>query len=389
MRKESTILITEIDKIRTGLQQRIYRNEAEVCQGIVDVLLRHLGWQPGFVRREYQTANGRVDYALCDQVQNPLVLIEAKKVDSLAGAEEQLFSYVDDQNVPMLILTDGEVWKFFYPSGRGSYDERLVCELNLSDTDSDNNVYRLQRYLSFAMVQKGVAFEAFESDYNKAVRQKEALRQLPLTWQELVDTGNEHLIEVIAEATEDACRHKPSTEQVLDFLKTLTSSGGNDLLPTPSERKAKYIAYFQDLIDELRERHKFTNARIPQKNENSNYYNFSSGFPQIGYVAAFKKGTVQTRLWIHFPSDEEKTQNFFDVLKERESEINAKFEAPLYWERRDGQVTSLIYIKRDGDINSDASELKVIKAWHVENLRKFRNVFTPEIQLVFEKWKVQ
>ncbi|MDE0089278.1 MAG: DUF4268 domain-containing protein [Candidatus Poribacteria bacterium] len=389
MRKESTILIAEIDKIRTGLQQRIYRNEAEVCQGIVDVLLRHLGWQPGFVRREYPIANGRVDYALCDQVQNPLVLIEAKQVGNLAGAEEQLFSYVDDQNVAMLILTDGEVWKFFYPSGRGSYDERLVCELNLSDTNSDNNVYRLQRYLGFAMVQKGVAFEAFESDYNKAVRQREASKQLPLTWQELVDTGNEHLIEVIAEATEDACSHKPSKEQVLDFLKTLK----NDVPPrAPKSKKEKYQTYFFDLNNKMTQQHKFPDGFFSEKDKKQNYYywpldNLDNKY--ICYYAHFgRERKVYTGLMIYF-SEKEKNKNFFDILIARQSEINAKFDRTLDWERRDEEHKCLIRVERDGDIESDASELAVIKAWHIENLRKFRNVFMPEIQLAFEKRKVQ
>ena len=50
-------------------------------------------------------------------------------------------------------------------------------------------------------------------------------------------------------------------------------------------------------------------------------------------------------------------RNFFDVLEERK-----------------------IGFGGDGDIESDARALEAVKAWHVENLLKFKAVFTPEIQ---------
>ena len=75
----------------------------------------------------------------------------------------------------------------------------------------------------------------------------------------------------------------------------------------------------------------------------------------------------------------------FDILKERESEINARFDVPLHWERRDAFRTSRIYIAREGTIESNASELEAFRAWHVENLLKFKEVFTPEIQRALEK----
>lgn len=119
MTKENTILVSKLDKIRTRLKKGEYRNEADVRMGVVNALLRCLGWpddDPNIVCSEFRTPNGRVDYALCDPGRNPLVLIEVKRVGNLAGAEEQLFPYaVHLQGVPILILTDGEVWQFFHP----------------------------------------------------------------------------------------------------------------------------------------------------------------------------------------------------------------------------------------------------------------------------------
>ena len=76
----------------------------------------------------------------------------------------------------------------------------------------------------------------------------------------------------------------------------------------------------------------------------------------------------------------EKNKNIFDVLKERESIISAKFDGTLYWNRRDDINTCIIGFGRDGDIESDTCTLEVIREWHVEHLLKFKEVFTSEIQ---------
>ena len=48
------------------------------------------------------------------------------------------------------------------------------------------------------------------------------IKEYPRDWAKLVEGTDELLLELVAEATEDFCGHKPSVdEQVLDFLKTL------------------------------------------------------------------------------------------------------------------------------------------------------------------------
>ena len=145
----------------------------------------------------------------------------------------------------------------------------------------------------------------------------------------------------------------------------------------------KYKAYFQVLIDVMWEEHNFTGTR--RAPDGRNFHPFPSGTTGIKYVARFTDvETVQTYLLIRF-GDKQTTKNFFDVLRERESEINARFDVPLCWSRRDDIKTSRIYIEREGTIESHESELEAFRAWHVENLLKFKSVFTPEIQRALEK----
>lgn len=75
-----------IDEISRRLEQDIFKSEAAVRLGIVDPLLRSLGWPTDdtlVVFPEYPVRNGHVDYALCHPSSTPRVFIEAKQVGNI------------------------------------------------------------------------------------------------------------------------------------------------------------------------------------------------------------------------------------------------------------------------------------------------------------------
>ena len=220
-------LLTQIDAIRTALDKRqIHRSEAAVRQGIVERLFRCLGWSTdntSVVHPEYRVDNGKVDYALCYPDAKPIIFVEVKSLGNIDGGERQLFSYAVHEGVPILVLTDGQVWRFFYPAGQGKYQERQVCELDLTDGASEKTADILSRYLSYTAIQKGKVVQAIQDDYQRQHYQRQAAKHIPDAWHKLIEAADETLIEIIAETTEAACGCKPGNEQVLDFLKTLES----------------------------------------------------------------------------------------------------------------------------------------------------------------------
>ena len=392
-----------IDDIRKGLKQNNYTNEASVRRSIVDPLLTALGWStdPKIVIPEYTTNKRRVDYALCHPELKPRVFIEVKQVGNIDGAERQLFEYAFHEGIPILILTDGQKWRFFHPSGSGDYAERLVHEFDIVEDDNAEVVNCLNRYLNYTSVQAGEAMTTIAEDYKNVFRNREILRSLPQAWDNLVSgqsENSEFLIEAVKSETERLCGNSPTDEQVFNFLKGSQTESRiimtEDPPPAPvshpksgSSRAEKYTAYFQVLLDELREQHNFTNARRPGTGTIANYYSFASGTSGITYFAGFNgKGVVYTSMRISFGAYE-KNKNFFDVLKERESEINAKFDSSLLWERRDDILGCSISLEREGNIESDARALEAIKASHIQNLLKFKEIFTPEIQRALDKLK--
>lgn len=147
--------------------------------------------------------------------------------------------------------------------------------------------------------------------------------------------------------------------------------------PAPSSKGEKYRAYYQALIDELREQYKFTGARVGQP---QNWYSFSSGIQGVLYSAVFAQGG-KTRAEIYIDQgDQEKNKALFDALKNRESEISSSYGSQLEWERLDEKRASRIALYRDGVIESSDSELEEIRKWHIENLLKIKQIFSPEIK---------
>ena len=213
-----------IEDICKRLEQNIFKSETAVRQGIVDPLLRSLGWPTDdtlVVFPEYPVGSGHVDYALCHPSSTPRVFIEAKQVGNIKGAEEQLFGYDARIRVPIAVLTDGREWQFFHPTGEGTWAERKVCEFDLITGDSEENAERLSRYLNYESIRTDGAVETIKKDYETIVQQRQVATRLPEAWSKLVEEADEFLVHTVAEKTEILCGYRPSDEQVLSFLKDL------------------------------------------------------------------------------------------------------------------------------------------------------------------------
>lgn len=213
-----------IDEIGAGLETGQYGNEAAVSQGIVLRLLDALAWpryNTQVIIPEYSVGGRRVDFALCHPPSKPIVFIEVKQVGNIEGAEQQLFEYAFHEGVPIAILTDGRVWRFFHPTAQGDYRERQVCELNLSEGNGEESTKRLKRYLNYESICMGEAVEAIKADYEEVVQQRQVATRLPEAWSNLLEEADEFLLHAVAEKTESLCGYRPTDEQVLGFLRSL------------------------------------------------------------------------------------------------------------------------------------------------------------------------
>lgn len=140
-----------------------------------------------------------------------------------------------------------------------------------------------------------------------------------------------------------------------------------------TETKSAYKKYFQLLIDELREIHKFTNAKAGQP---QNWYTFASEQSKV-----FKYGTsfalndrVRVEIYID-TGDKAKNKEIFDNLQRNKEKIESEFGNSLSWERLDDKRSCRIALYRDGSISDDSETLLDIRNWAIQNLLTFRKVF--------------
>jgi hypothetical protein len=144
-----------------------------------------------------------------------------------------------------------------------------------------------------------------------------------------------------------------------------------------SPREEAYRAYFQILIDELREKHRFTNARAAQP---QSWYEFSSGISGIRYGTSFAQGgRIRAEIYIDV-GDIEINKAYFDQLYSEHETIEREFGEPLSWERLNERRASRVAVYRPGSISINSEELAKIRAWAIEKLLKFRTVFTERLK---------
>lgn len=147
--------------------------------------------------------------------------------------------------------------------------------------------------------------------------------------------------------------------------------------PAVSERGEAYRAFFQQVVDELREAHQFTGVRTAQP---QNWCSFASGVGSFSYSLTFGQGK-QVRVEIYIDSgDKEWNKRAFDAVREEKALLESELGEPLTWERLDHRRASRIAVSRPGSIEDDAETLESIHRWGIDRLLTFKKVFGPKLR---------
>jgi len=145
----------------------------------------------------------------------------------------------------------------------------------------------------------------------------------------------------------------------------------------PSPKGLAYKQWFQALLDELREKHKFTNARVGQP---QSWYAFTSGFKGMLYGICFAaKGRVRAELYID-TGDGDRNQEVFQLLRSHNDELQTDFEETLEWEELEGKRACRVAVYRSGTILDSEVDLAKHRAWTISRILKVKKVFGPHIK---------
>ena len=120
---------------------------------IIDPIIRALGWEthnPDECEVEYQRGKqGRVDYALFNRKYDPVILIEAKRLDKRAiDFERQVAGYARGIKDGRCVLTDGQEWRIYDLSKRGRFKNKHVTTVDISEEGTKQTAQTLNRELS-------------------------------------------------------------------------------------------------------------------------------------------------------------------------------------------------------------------------------------------------
>jgi hypothetical protein len=147
--------------------------------------------------------------------------------------------------------------------------------------------------------------------------------------------------------------------------------------PEVSPKGAAYQRFFQKLVDELREKHKFTNSRVAAP---WNWDDFSTGVGGFRWGMSFALGErVRTELYITTGDGERNTQ-ILDKLYEDRSDIEREFGESLEWERLEEKQACRIACYRKGKIDEPDEVLDEIRKWGIGRLLKFKSVLGPRLK---------
>lgn len=156
-----------------------------------------------------------------------------------------------------------------------------------------------------------------------------------------------------------------------------TATSGESLSP----KQRAYQQFFQRLLDELREKHKFTNARAAQP---QSWYSFSAGVRGFSWGFSFALGgRVRAELYIDTP-DSERNEHILDALMKDRAPIEEAFAEGLEWERLDERRACRIATYRSGSIEDPSERLEEVHDWAVDRLLRFKKIFGPRLRSISE-----
>lgn len=162
-----------------------------------------------------------------------------------------------------------------------------------------------------------------------------------------------------------------------DWQKEVLSRPGGDESEGLSERSIRYRDFYQELMDTLREEHKFTRARKAQP---QSWYSFASGFAGFAYSVGFTgESNARVELGIATRDGKEVNERLFKQLKEHKESIEKDLGFKLIWDPLENRKACRICVERPGRIEDDDDVLVDIQGWMVGNLLEFRRVFRPHL----------
>ncbi len=141
----------------------------------------------------------------------------------------------------------------------------------------------------------------------------------------------------------------------------------------PDGRPGQYQAFFQPLIDELRNQHNFTTARKAQPQA---WFAFSIGVSGVTCNTTFTKDkTFRAEIYIS-TGKPAYNKSIFDILYSQKDELEKKAGMELLWDRGGDRNYCRISTSIPGAIDESPEKLAELRSWAVQTLQQLKAGFS-------------
>ena len=196
-------------------------DESATKQVVVLRLLSLVGWDPydlSDVAPEFTVGNSRVDFALRPGPANAVFIEVKRPSERLENHQQQLLEYCFQEGVKLAVLTNGGTWWLYLPLQPGGWEQRRFLTIDLESQEPDVVEQRFMEYLSRERVISGRAVSDAEDLVQSQQRAEITGKAIVEAWNQIVETPDDILVDLISETTERICGFKPEPESVEKFL---------------------------------------------------------------------------------------------------------------------------------------------------------------------------
>jgi hypothetical protein len=196
-------------------------DEPAVKQGIVLKLLSLLEWDPfdiNQVKPEYVVEGEKIDFSLLHKNSSKVFIGVRKGVEALTEYQEELSDYAVQDEVQLVVLTDGIVWWFCLSHLDAPAEEKRFYAMNVNERKAEEVAQTFEIFLSKENVHSEKAVKAAEEIYNERKKLHLIRENLPKAWEKVLSEPEKWLHEVLAQATNELCGHTPDEETTKKFI---------------------------------------------------------------------------------------------------------------------------------------------------------------------------
>ncbi len=143
-------LVSTIETIKERIATHgasLRQNETRTRTALIDPLLTALGWDtadPALITPEYRVDVGWADYALAGVGNQPVAVIEAKRLGSVVENHlEQAVGYCIQQGIAYAGVTDGNRWQLYRTFEPVPLADKLVLDVSIADATAHEAALKL------------------------------------------------------------------------------------------------------------------------------------------------------------------------------------------------------------------------------------------------------